>query len=237
LLFSVHAAFRAAVRSVSELTGAFRLRLKEVSMHNIIKLVAAAATLGAVAVPAAAQYYPQQQGYQQPYPQQSYGYPQQQAYPQQADPQQGYNYPQQQGYAYGQQGYAQNPIQSVIDSLLGNRYTVTDRQAVSQCASAVMAQAQSQYGGGYNQAYGYNQRIAAPGMRVTSITNVQRRNNGLRVQGTLGTGYAANAYGNHSQAYGYQNQAYGAGDVSFRCNVDYRGQVTGIRIGGAGRRY
>jgi hypothetical protein len=194
-------------------------------MHNMIKYLAATAALGAVAVPAAAQYYPQQQGYQQAYPQQGYAYPQQQ---------QGYAYGQQ---GYGQQGYAQNPIQSVIDSLLGNRYNVTDRQAVSQCASAVMAQAQGQYGGGYNQgqAYGYNQRIAAPGMRVTSITNVERRNNGLRVQGTLGTGYAGNAYGYQNQ--GYQNQAYAGGNISFRCNVDYRGQVTGIRIGGAGRRY
>ena len=187
-------------------------------MQTIIKLLAATATLGSVAAPAAAQYY-QQQPVSQP------------AYPQQAYPQTGYAYPQGQAYGYGQQGYAQNPIQSVIDSLLGNRYNVTDRQAVSQCASAVMAQAQGQYGGGYNQSYGYNQRIAAPALRVTSITNVERRNNGLRVRGTLGSGYAANGYG-------YQNQAYGAGDLSFRCNVDYRGQVTGIRInGGTGRRY
>ena len=39
--------------------------------------------------------------------------------------------------------------------------------------------------------------------------------------------------------YGYQNRGYaGAGDVSFRCNVDYSGQVTNIRIGGGQyRRY
>ena len=45
-------------------------------------------------------------------------------------------------------------------------------------------------------------------------------------------------YPPRGQAYGYQNNGYaGAGDVSFRCNVDYRGQVTNIRIGGNGRRY
>ena len=64
-------------------------------------------------------------------------------------------------------------------------------------------------------------------MRVTSITDVQRRNNGLRVSGLMSSGYAGQ--------YGYQNrghaQGYAAGDVSFRCNVDYRGQVTNVRIG------
>jgi hypothetical protein len=42
-----------------------------------------------------------------------------------------------------------------------------------------------------------------------------------------GGGYGA--YGGQSA---YQNQGYaGQGDVSFRCNVDYRGAVTNIRIG------
>jgi hypothetical protein len=172
-------------------------------------LAAAAATV-AVAAPAAAQY-------QQPYPQQ---YPQQypQTYPQQyAQPYQGY------GQAYGQ-GYAQNPVGAIIDQLLGNRYSVTDRQAVRQCASAAMAQAGAQYGG-----YGYrNQGYAAGGLRVTSITDVQRRNNGLRVKGLMSTGYGGqSAYQN-----GYQNRGYAAQQISFRCDVDYRGAVTNIRIGG-----
>ena len=65
-------------------------------------------------------------------------------------------------------------------------------------------------------------------MRVTAITNVERRNNGLRVSGLLDSraGYPPNG-----QAYGYQNQGYAAtGDLSFRCNVDYRGAVTNVRI-------
>ena len=183
----------------------------------------AAAAIGAFAVPAAAQSsysyqsYPVQQ-VPQPYPgQPGYGY--QQAYP-------GYT---QQGYGYGQPGYAQNPVQQVIDSLLGNRYTVTDRQAVSQCASAAMTQAAAQYGNGYNQAYGNNgyHRGYNGAMRVTSITQVQRRNNGLRVSGMMSSGYGGQ-YGNQ---YGYQNRNYPAANVSFRCNVAYNGAVTNVRIG------
>jgi hypothetical protein len=212
-LFPVHAANPTAVRSIPELTGVSRLSTKEISMTSYIKYLAAAAAIGGLAAPAAAQYqqpyqYPQyQQPYQQTYPQ---------AYPQQYPQQYGQAYP---GYGYNQ-GYSQNPVTAIIDSLLGNRYNVTDRQAVSQCASAAMAQAGTQYG-----AYG--------GLRVTSITDVQRRNNGLRVKGMMSSGYGGQ-YGNQ---YGYQNRGYGAQQLSFRCNVDYRGAVTNIRIGGASNGY
>jgi hypothetical protein len=170
---------------------------------------AAAAAIGALAVPAAAQTaYPY--GYQQQY----------QQVPQPYAGQPGYN-----------QGYAQDPVSQIINSLLGNRYNVTDRQAVSQCASAAMTQAQAQYGNGYNQGYGNNgyNRGYNNAMRVTSITDVQRRNNGLRVSGLMSSGYAGQ-YGKGYQNRGYA-QGYAAGDVSFRCNVDYRGQVTNVRIG------
>jgi hypothetical protein len=174
-----------------------------------IHYFAAAAAIGALAVPAAAQTaYPY--GYQQQYQQVPQPYP----------GQPGYGYAQQ-GYAGYNQGYAQDPVSQVINSLLGNRYNVTDRQAVAQCASAAMTQAQAQYGSRYNQRYGNNRGYNA--MRVTSITDVQRRNNGLRVSGLMSSGYAGQ--------YGYQNRAYAQGDVSFRCNVDYRGQVTNVRIG------
>jgi len=116
------------------------------------------------------------------------------------------------------------------EALLGNRYNVTDRQAVSQCASAAMTQAAAQYGNSYNRGYGNNgyanngyNRGYNGQMRVTSITDVQRRNNGLRVSGTMSSGERF-----HGQ---YANQAYAGGDVSFRCNVDYRGAVTNVRIG------
>jgi hypothetical protein len=197
-------------------------------------LLSAATAVGAMAVPASAQ-----QAY--PYPQQTYP---QQGYPQQAYP----GYPQ----TYPQQNYAQpgNPIEQIIGQLLGNRYNVSDRTAVTRCATAAVAQAQAQYGsrnGAYGQqGYGYDQRYANnrynnaySQMRVTSITDVQRRsNNGLRVTGLISTGAYAAPYGN---AYGYQNQGYTnqryadpryaqVADLSFRCNVDYRGAVSGVRI-------
>jgi len=177
------------------------------------KYLAAAAAIGAVAAPAAAQY-----GYQQPYPQQTYpGY---------AQPAYGYG---QQGYGYGQQGYgqayAQNPVGAIVDQLLGNRYNVTDRQAVSRCASAVMTQASTQYGNGYNNGYGHNgYNRGYSDLRVTGINDVQRRGNGLRVTGTLGS-----ANGGYGGQYGYQHGG-GYGDLSFRCNVAYNGAVTNIRI-------
>jgi len=185
---------------------------------RIFHFLAAAAAVGALAVPAAAQ---------SSYPYQSY--PVQQV-PQPYPGQPGYGYGQ--TYGYGQQGYAQNSVGAIINQLLGNRYNVTDRTAVSQCANAAMVQAQSQYRGGgyggqYQQGYGYQQGYAAPAMRVTAITSVERRNSGLRVRGLMSSGYG----GQYGGQYGYQGQGYAQGDLSFRCNVDYRGQVTNLRIG------
>ena len=167
-------------------------------MKTFISYAGAGAAICSLAAPATAQYaqYPQQ------------------AYPQQAYP------------GYGQR-YAQNPVGQIIDQLLGNRYNVTDRQAVSQCASAALAQAAAQYGNSYNRGYGqtYNGYNRGSTMRVTAITDVQRRSNGLRVSGMMSSGNG----GNGGQ-YGYQNRGYAQNDVSFRCNVDYRGAVTNVRI-------
>ena len=191
-------------------------------MTNILKLLAGTAAIAGLAAPAAAQYYPQPT-----YPQQAYPQP---AYPQQAYPQQG----------YPQQGYQQQGgIAGIINQLLGNRYNAPDRTAVTQCAAAAQAQAATQYRYGNNQGYqqgygqqynqGYGQAYAQP--RVTGITSVKRRNNnrGLSVTGTMSSGMAS-AYG--QQGYGQQgyNPAYAVSDMSFRCNVDYRGQVTNVRI-------
>ena len=189
-------------------------------MTSFTRILAGAAAIGSLAAPAAAQYYPQPT-YPQAYPQQ---YPQ--AYPQQAYP--GYS----QGYGY--QGTTGNPVTDIIDSLLGNRYNVTDRQAVRSCANAARAQASQQYRGGYsgynNNAYG-QQGYAATNMRVTSITGVERRSGGLRVSGTLGSAYGGQ-YGYQNRGYnqGYQGQGYAGANLSFRCNVAYNGAVTGLRV-------
>ena len=181
---------------------------------------------------------------QQPYP-----YP----YPQQGYPQQGYPQP---GYPQGQYGYppqGQDVVSQMIGQLLGNRYNSNDRYAVERCATAAMAEANAryrnnQYGQGYgyqNQGYGYGNRGNYPGaaMRVTAITEVQRRDNGLRVSGLIDSrGVYQQPYGNaygyqgQGQGYGYQGQAYqdpryaAQGDLTFRCNVDYRGAVTNVRV-------
>jgi len=242
---------------------------------NKLAFLAATAAVAGLAAPAAAQYYPQQ-----PYPQQNYP---QQNYPQQGYPQQGYGYPQQQGGMAG-----------IINQLLGNRYSVTDRQAVTQCAAAAQAHVMSQYqarraygaygqqqqpygggwgqqqpyggaygqqqpyGGGWGQQQGYGYApMDAP--RVTGITNVERRPNGLRLSGLIATGTAPGqrAYGAQGGVYGgaqggvyggaqgapyggaygvqgdpFANPAFAtrASDLMFRCSVDYRGTVTGLSV-------
>jgi hypothetical protein len=193
---------------------------------RIVYFLAAAAAVGGIAAPLAAQS-PYQ--YPQTYPPQY-----QQQYPQ--------PYPGQPGYGYNNQG----TVGSIINQLLGNRYNVTDRTAVSQCATAAMAEASNQYrpngyngygqGGygqqGYPQQYGNNY---ANMMRVTAITDVHRRSNGLRVSGLLSSGYGGYGQQGYGQG-GYGQQGYAdpryasRGDLSFRCNVDYRGAVTNVRI-------
>jgi opacity protein-like surface antigen len=161
------------------------------AMTRIAKIMAAAVLAGGLAAPAAAQVYVQP--YPQTYPQ---GYGGQYGYP-------GYGG----NYGYGNQGV----IGSIIEGLIGNRYQVNDRQAVRQCAYAAVQRAESQYRPYFNgmpYAYqGYNGYV-----RVTAITDVQRRNNGLvRVRGLLDT--ARGGYGRYGS------------DLKFRCDVDYRGQV------------
>jgi hypothetical protein len=188
-------------------------------------VLTAAAVIGGLAAPAAAQYQ-----YQAPVPQPAPGQPGYGYYPPQPGYQQGYGQP---GYGYGQPGYGygqQGDLGTIIGQLLGNRYNVSDRTAIQQCASAAMARASSQHRPQpYGNAYGYNNNRGYNGMmRVTAITNVERRNNGLRVSGLLDS---RSGYPPHGQAYGYQNNGYAAtGDLRFRCNVDYRGAVTNVRI-------
>jgi hypothetical protein len=202
---------------------AFSAENKEIPMTRLTILLAASAASLAVAVPAVAQT---------PYP---YAQP---TYPQGYYPQQGYP----QGQYYPQQG--QTGISQIINQLLGNRYQPNDRLAVERCATAAIAQANAQYrrspyAQGYgdpNRNYGYGNQgyNAAMGMRVIAITDVQRRNNGVRVSGLLDSSFDGRPpYGN---AYGYQGQGYqgqryaGQGDLSFRCTVNYNGAVSGVRV-------
>ena len=82
---------------------------------------------------------------------------------------------------------------------------------------------------------------AAGNARVLGVTSVERRsNNGLRVRGVAtanayasggygspyGGGYGG--YGGYSAYGGYAPQA--TGELSFKCNVDYRGYITDIDL-------
>lgn len=174
------------------------------------KFLTVAAFASVLAAPAAAQYpYSYPQPYPQPYP------------PTYPNP-----------YPY-QQPYSGNVLNDVINQLLGNRYSVSERTAVQQCAGAAVTQAAREYSyqpyGNYPyaQPYGYAQPYAQPygyqnNIRVTAITDVERRSDGLRVRGELDSGMYANRYPNQGIAR--------AGDLSFRCTVDYRGVVTSVRV-------
>jgi hypothetical protein len=208
-------------------------------MTRFASIIAAAALAGIAAAPAAAQYQPYPQQYQQPYPQ---------PYPQPAP-----------SYPYSGQTYGndQGVVGTIVDSLIGNRYAVGDRQAIRSCAWAAVQRAQRQNGGGYGNGYGR-------GVRVTSIDSVDRRTLVIRVRGTLGRsggygggpgyngpGYNGPGYngpGYNGPGYnapggpGYGNNGYGGGGYSrpefnFRCDVNYNGYVQNVRLEPLGRGY
>ena len=98
---------------------------------------------------------------------------------------------------------------------------VDNQAAVNQCAAA----AQGRLGGGYG-GYGYN-GYGYGGGRVLGISRVEPRPNGLVVRGVATSGRnAAYAYGGQSPV-----------DLTWRCSVDYRGFVTGLRFEPAQRNY
>lgn len=158
----------------------------------------------AAAAPASAQYY--NYGYSQPtyrYAQPTYRY--NQTY--------GYNQ-----YGYNQYGYAQP-------------YAANTGMATQQCTAAVQNRLANRAGIG--SILGAILGANTTG-QVVAITQVEPRNNGTtRVRGLASSGrYAMNNYGRYGEGaygalgYGYQNGA----DLSFRCDVDYRGYVRNIDI-------
>jgi hypothetical protein len=196
-------------------------------MSISVKVLGAALLIGGIAAPVAAQYqyppqYPQSypgypQTYPQPYPAPGYPSP---GYPSPGYPSPGYPSP---GYpSPGYPGYGQNNsvLGGVIDSLIGNRYGVSDRNAIRQCTFAAVQQAEGQYRPYYNPNFRRPYQGYEGNMRVSAITDVQRRSNGrVRVRGLLDTGL-----------YGRPGSGYGRGDLDFRCDVDYRGYVSNVRI-------
>lgn len=113
-------------------------------------------------------------------------------------------------YGYGQYGYGMN-----------------QQMAVQQCTTAVQQRLSyngyGNYGAGAYGAYGYANAYSHG--RVLGITRVEQRSSTTtRVRGYATSGMAyGNAYGGYG---GYNAPA----DLSFKCDIDYRGYVRDIDI-------
>jgi hypothetical protein len=156
-------------------------------------------------------------------------------------------------------GYGQpNVIGQVINQVLGGGqgYGLNSQVAVQRCAAAVEQRINYQYNryggqggyggyGGYNPGYGgyaYTPSTA----RVLAVTSVERRSdNGLRVRGVATAranpggygGYGQGGYGGYGAPGGYspyggynQYPPQQTGELTFKCNVDYRGYVRDIDL-------
>jgi hypothetical protein len=140
-------------------------------------------------------------------------------------------YPGYPGYGYGNQ----NVIGQVLGQILnpyGNRgyggYG-NERVLIDRCAGAVQHRINTRYSGGYapyGAPYGYGGygNYGYGNARILGITRVDRRSSGLRIRGvaTAGNsaGYGYNPYGGYNQG----------GELSFKCNIDYRGRITDIDL-------
>jgi len=118
----------------------------------------------------------------------------------------------------------QNPgeqiLQGVIDSLLGNRYNVTDRRAVRRCSNAALAEAIDEFGPRRRDRRD-RRDWRNHQMRVAAVTDVERRPTGLRVRGLIDSGMLYAMPGRRASQ---------GGDLRFRCNVDYSGRVFNVRV-------
>jgi hypothetical protein len=154
------------------------------------------------------------------------------------------------GYGYGGGG---NSVGQVLNQVLGGNqygynYGGNSQAAVQRCAAAVEQRINRDYGyrsrGGYGGYGGYN-GYAAGNARVLGVTRIDRRNNGLRVRGVATSNAYAGGYGSpyggqyggqYGGGYGgyggYSNQGGYApqGELSFKCDIDYRGYITDVDL-------
>jgi hypothetical protein len=131
----------------------------------------------------------------------------------------GYAYPRGYNYGYNNYGYAQ-PM-----------YGANTTLATQQCTAAVQNRLynRSSIGGILGAVLGANSTG-----RVVAVTQVRPLNSGMvRVRGLASSGRVAyNGYGPYGVGaygglgYGYANAA----DLSFKCDVDYRGYVRDVDI-------
>jgi hypothetical protein len=145
------------------------------------------------------------------------------------------------------------PIRQIVDQQLGTRYAASEREAVARCATAALAEGAILYGvNGFAGTDGYAGYAGAyrpgaagvpgfPGvpttMRVSAITDVQRRSDGMRVKGLIDSGvdYRGGYGGQAYQGAGSGGQAYATrhpsnNDLAFRCNLDTAGLVSSMHV-------
>lgn len=133
-------------------------------------------------------------------------------------------------YGYGYNGYGYNGYSAY------GAYGVNSNVAAQQCTAAVQ-----------NRLYNRTSIASILGSlvglptnvsgRVVSITSSTPTRSGMRIRGLASSGrYAYNNYGPYGYgAYGALGYGYNASaDLSFRCDVDYRGYVRDVDIN---RRY
>jgi hypothetical protein len=145
------------------------------------------------------------------------------------------------------------PVREVVDQQLGTRYAASDKEAIARCATAALAEGAILYGvNGYAGTDGYAGYAGAyrpgaagvpgfPGiattMRVSAITDVQRRTDGMRVKGLIDSGvdyrggYGGQAYqGPGSSGEPYATRHPSNNDLVFRCNLDLAGLVSSLHV-------
>ena len=137
----------------------------------------------------------------------------------------GYNSYSYNPYSYSQYGY--NGYSS---------YGVNPSVAASQCTAAVQSRLYNRTSLGSILGSLVGIPTSSYG-RVLNITSQQPTRSGMRIRGLASSGrYSSNSYGAYGMGaygalgYGYNNAA----DLSWRCDVDYRGYVRDVDIN---RRY
>jgi hypothetical protein len=108
-------------------------------------------------------------------------------------------------------------------------YGMNTQAAAQQCAAAVQSRLSTRTSGGILGVLGLGTQSRG---RVLSVTRVQPRGSHIRVRGlATSNAYAAyNPYGVGAYgALGY-NYAQPRADLSFKCDVDYRGYVRDVDI-------
>ena len=131
-------------------------------------------------------------------------------------------------YPYGYSGYSGYNGYSA--------YGANSNVAAQQCSAAVQNRLynRTSIGSILGSLVGLPTNVSG---RVVSITSSTPTRNGMRIRGLASSGrYAYNNYGPYGAgAYGALGYGYNASaDLSFRCDVDYRGYVRDVDIN---RRY